>query len=344
MPPAGARLKGANVSKQSISMRAVAALEVGVRAQQASTLFCYQAHLLRSAVCAGGVHVPSGEPAPTAAFVVLLGRAAERLVELAAPSAWLDWTSRLRLAVEAEERRWLAADRVGFSWPATPCPAEQAGPLHQLALGWADRLGEVIPNAGAWLRLGMEVCRVQRGEGEARPAWRWARPQRLKELAGQAGVSVRLLFPARVLAHALARAAAVPELFAGWHHVEEGLLRLRGDNAPERNEARASRDFRSAWWFGEEFCFTPDQAACLKTLWEAWENGTPDVGQETVLARSGSKAKRLVDLFKGHQAWGTMIVAGRTKGAFRLRRPAEAAAPCGAAGEPSTGNGNLDLV
>jgi hypothetical protein len=58
-------------------------------------------------------------------------------------------------------------------------------------------------------------------------------------------------------------------------------------------------------------------------LWEAWENGTPELGQETILEHPEVEAesKRLVDVFKGHPAWGKMIVTGHTAGTYRLAEP-----------------------
>jgi hypothetical protein len=87
--------------------------------------------------------------------------------------------------------------------------------------------------------------------------------------------------------------------------------------------ARHSKDFRSVHWFGVDHSFTPTQAACVKVLWEAWENATPDLGQETILEHPEVEAEsgRLVDLFKGHAAWGTMIVKGKSAGAYRLAEP-----------------------
>ena len=81
-----------------------------------------------------------------------------------------------------------------------------------------------------------------------------------------------------------------------------------------REKCKHSSDFRSVVWFGDAFDFTATQAACVKVLWENWENGTSEVSQETVLYIAGSVATRLVDLFKKHPAWGKMIVSGATKG------------------------------
>jgi hypothetical protein len=84
---------------------------------------------------------------------------------------------------------------------------------------------------------------------------------------------------------------------------------------------RHSQDFRSVHWYGQDFTFTATQAACVKVLWESQEQGTPAVGQECILEQAGSEQKRLVDLFKSHPAWGTMIVRAKKKGAYQLAEP-----------------------
>jgi hypothetical protein len=83
---------------------------------------------------------------------------------------------------------------------------------------------------------------------------------------------------------------------------------------------RHSADFRSVHWFGADYTFTPTQAAIVRQLWEAWEDGTPGVGQETLLAGAGSEGSRLRDLFRAHAAMGSMIVA-LGKGLFALADP-----------------------
>jgi hypothetical protein len=87
--------------------------------------------------------------------------------------------------------------------------------------------------------------------------------------------------------------------------------------------ARHSTDFRSVHWFGTNFSFTPTQAACVNILWREWENGTPEVGEDTILLDNqvDAESKRLLDIFRGHPAWGAMIVRGATKGAYRLSPP-----------------------
>jgi hypothetical protein len=90
-------------------------------------------------------------------------------------------------------------------------------------------------------------------------------------------------------------------------------------------QTRHSPDFRSVHWFGSNYTFTGTQAACVKILWQEWEKGTPEIGQETILEEAGTSGNRLIDVFRNrgfktgyHPAWGNMIVPGSTKGAFRL--------------------------
>jgi hypothetical protein len=97
--------------------------------------------------------------------------------------------------------------------------------------------------------------------------------------------------------------------------------------AAEPPRPRHGPDFRSVQWFGTVYNFTGAQAAVVGLLWETWENGTPEVGQAWLLEKAGLESKRLVEVFKVagselHPAWGSMIVQGSTKGAFRLQPPA----------------------
>ncbi len=85
--------------------------------------------------------------------------------------------------------------------------------------------------------------------------------------------------------------------------------------------ARHSVDFRSVHWYGTNYTFTKTQAACVKVLWEAMKNRTPELDQQTVLNEADSDNKRLSDVFKDSLAWGTLIVKGTTAGAFRLANP-----------------------
>jgi hypothetical protein len=53
-------------------------------------------------------------------------------------------------------------------------------------------------------------------------------------------------------------------------------------------------------------------------LWEAWDNDTPEVGEDHILNSLQIANQALRDVFSNHKAWGTMIVAGETDGSYRL--------------------------
>ena len=90
--------------------------------------------------------------------------------------------------------------------------------------------------------------------------------------------------------------------------------------SPVKPDARHSPDFVSVFWFGTEYTFTTNQAACVKVLWEAWTNRTPTLAQETILDAAGISQDRLDMVFRGHAAWGAMIVTP-LKGKYRLKEP-----------------------
>lgn len=81
--------------------------------------------------------------------------------------------------------------------------------------------------------------------------------------------------------------------------------------------SRHSVDYRSVQWEGREFVFSPNQAAVVKVLWEAMEDGTPEVGGDTLLEAAGSEAVRMRDVFRDHPAWGSLIVPGARR-TYRL--------------------------
>jgi hypothetical protein len=55
-----------------------------------------------------------------------------------------------------------------------------------------------------------------------------------------------------------------------------------------------SSDFRSAFWRGTEYRFTPTQANCIQILWEAQQRKTPVMGQAAILEELETKAHRLL--------------------------------------------------
>jgi hypothetical protein len=82
-----------------------------------------------------------------------------------------------------------------------------------------------------------------------------------------------------------------------------------------------SPDFRSVNWCGSTYTFTGTQAACIRILWQSFEIGCADVSDLAVLDGAASGSERLPLVFRDHPAWGTMIVAGATKGTHRLSQP-----------------------
>ena len=81
-----------------------------------------------------------------------------------------------------------------------------------------------------------------------------------------------------------------------------------------------SGDFRSCRWYGRYFRFTYTQSKVVKLLFEAWQRGAPELAESTILNRVNSGAVRLYDLFRGHPAWGSLIItAGR--GLYQLNLP-----------------------
>lgn len=77
-------------------------------------------------------------------------------------------------------------------------------------------------------------------------------------------------------------------------------------------------DFRSACWRGETFCFTRQQASIIEVLHTWGEQGCLDLGEDFLLVESGSSAKQLRSLFRGHKAWNSLLVRGQTNGTRRL--------------------------
>lgn len=94
------------------------------------------------------------------------------------------------------------------------------------------------------------------------------------------------------------------------------VIRLKAEKA-----SPFGPDFRCANVGGKEYSFRDSQAVCMRILYEAWKNHTPEVGADYILETIGYSYKRLSDLFKGHPAWGTLIVPGHTRGTYRLNIP-----------------------
>ncbi|MCK6619733.1 MAG: 7-cyano-7-deazaguanine synthase [Calditrichaceae bacterium] len=99
------------------------------------------------------------------------------------------------------------------------------------------------------------------------------------------------------------------------------------DSLPKEAEAEGafshSDDFRSINYNGFAYTLTSKQAEVVKLLYNAWEQGTPDIGQGFILTKLDPDDKRsnrrLRDVFKSTpEVWGTLIIPGSKKGTYRL--------------------------
>ncbi len=80
-----------------------------------------------------------------------------------------------------------------------------------------------------------------------------------------------------------------------------------------------SSDWRLVDWPGlGRFTFSRLQGRVISALWDAHREGAPAVRQEDLLRVVDSQSPRLGDLFRGHPAWGTLIVRGPGPSTYRL--------------------------
>jgi hypothetical protein len=91
-----------------------------------------------------------------------------------------------------------------------------------------------------------------------------------------------------------------------------------GKSRTLNEELAHSQDFSSVRVNGVEYTFSPIQAACVKVLYEAWQNGTPDVSSSYLLSDIESDSRHIRDIFKFCPAWKTLIVPGLARGTYRL--------------------------
>jgi hypothetical protein len=92
--------------------------------------------------------------------------------------------------------------------------------------------------------------------------------------------------------------------------------------SPKNPRARHSDDFASVAWFGQSYSFTSSkQRGVVQELWAAWENSTPELTIEHLRdAASISDSVRMPNVFRGHPAWGEMIVT-TSRGLLMLQPP-----------------------
>ncbi len=123
--------------------------------------------------------------------------------------------------------------------------------------------------------------------------------------------------------HAVAAYESIRKLDGRFHVTVGAMDHLRraawGSDA---SPARHGPDFRSVHWYGKDHSFTRNQAACVRVLWQAWEQDTPDVGdQKLIQVTDAGDKQRLRDVFKNNAAWGTMIIPGKYRDTRRLAEP-----------------------
>jgi hypothetical protein len=88
---------------------------------------------------------------------------------------------------------------------------------------------------------------------------------------------------------------------------------------PAESVVAFSQDFRTVRRGHETFEFSATQAAIVCELHQAWRAGTPGLSQNYLLTKVESSAGRIHDLFRGHKAWGTLIVrVNKKRGMYRL--------------------------
>lgn len=83
-----------------------------------------------------------------------------------------------------------------------------------------------------------------------------------------------------------------------------------------------SVDFTTVRWRGSAYYLTGLQAAVVRLLWEARDNGTPDVRASYLLETVGSASDRIQDVFKAGKddpkIWGELLGKGSREGTVRL--------------------------
>lgn len=97
------------------------------------------------------------------------------------------------------------------------------------------------------------------------------------------------------------------------------LVAMACSSDGSQSVARHSQDFASVYWFGKLYTFSPNQAACIRVLWEAWNNKTPVLGEPAIQEAAGVDSN-LRNVFRDHEAWDTLITSP-SKGRYRLSDP-----------------------
>ena len=81
-----------------------------------------------------------------------------------------------------------------------------------------------------------------------------------------------------------------------------------------------SNDYRSVTIRGTRYTLTSRQAQIIEILHNAYKTGTPEVGNDYILAELESPSSRLRDSFKSNlKAWKVLVERGKKKGTVCLR-------------------------
>lgn len=91
-------------------------------------------------------------------------------------------------------------------------------------------------------------------------------------------------------------------------------------------DLRHSDDFRSVTLDDRVFALTPRQAEVVRILLRASRTGAPELGWPQIRAQLSAQIgiqreslpERFADIFKRSDAWGNLVVSGRTRGSYRL--------------------------
>lgn len=94
------------------------------------------------------------------------------------------------------------------------------------------------------------------------------------------------------------------------------------DQGPEpRPLEEGCRRFYSPWPEPATYRLSEKQGKVVARLWDAWQDGEPEVDQAELLTAAESEGTRLRDLFRGAPAWGALVVPGARAGSYRLAGP-----------------------
>jgi len=110
------------------------------------------------------------------------------------------------------------------------------------------------------------------------------------------------------------------DLFA----LNEGVL--PDQEATAKRRFRHSDDFRSFTLDDRVFALTPRQAEVVRILLRAFRSGAPELGWPQIRAQLSAQLgtqreslpERFTDIFKRSDAWGHLVVSGRSRGSYRL--------------------------